>query len=78
MNEYFVIEISDGEDAVKGKAVYGYDTETEAVATFHQKLATAMKSGMFTSELVMVINSFGSVIKRERFGIPVEDREIVD
>lgn len=64
---YYVVEISTGEVAIKGKAVYEYGTEKEAIATFHQKLATAMKSEMYDSELLLVIDSEGKVIKREKY-----------
>lgn len=64
---YYVIEISAGAVAIKGKAVYEYGTEKEAIATFHQKLATAMKSDLYDSELLMVIDAAGKVIKREQY-----------
>lgn len=70
--KYYVIEVSNGDDRIKGKAVYEYNTVNEAVATFHQKLATAMKSELYTSELVMVINETGRVFKTERY-IAIEE-----
>lgn len=64
---YYVIEISTGDSKIAGKAIYEYDTEKEAVGTFHQKLATAMKSDLYDSELLMVIDAAGKVIKREQY-----------
>lgn len=67
MENYFVIEIATGDSKIAGKAVYGYATEKEAVATFHQKLSTAMKSEMYTSSLIMVIDAEGKIVKREKY-----------
>lgn len=70
MRKYYLLEISEGNSKIAGKAVYEYATENDAVAMFHQKLATAMKSDLFTSELVMVIDDNGAVLKSEKF-VPV-------
>lgn len=77
MNEnFYVVEISNGDERIQGKAVYEYVTLNEAVATFHQKLGIAMKSELYTSELVMVIDSIGAVFKTERYTAPIESEEI--
>lgn len=68
---FYLIEISNGNEKNDVKAIYQYDTENEAVAMFHSKLGSAMKSEMFESELVMVIDENGKVIKRERYVNPV-------
>ena len=65
--KFYVIEISEGDSKVSGKSIYEYENLNEAVATFHSKLGTAMKSEQYTSELVMVINSEGGVHKQEKF-----------
>lgn len=65
--KYYVIEIATGDEKIKGKGIYEYATETEAVASFHSKLGTAMKSAMYESELIMVVDSDGKVIKREKY-----------
>ena len=65
--KYYVIEVSEGDSKIEGKGMYEYATLTEAVANFHAKLGTAMKSDLYTSELVMVINSEGGVHKSEKF-----------
>lgn len=67
MENFFVIEIATGDSKIAGKAIYGYETEKEAVATFHQKLSTAMKSELYTSSLVLVIDAGGKVLKREKY-----------
>lgn len=62
---YYVIEIADGDDKIKGKGIYSYDNERDALASFHKKLGVAMSSDLYTSDLVMVINESGVVIQRE-------------
>jgi len=71
--KFYVIEISNGDERIQGKGVYEYTTQNQAVATFHQKIATAMKSDLYTSELVMVIDDTGAVFKTERYIAPVEE-----
>lgn len=67
MQKFYVIEIAEGDDRIKGKAVYEYATLNEAVATFHQKLATAIKSDLYDSKLVIVIDDTGAEFKREKY-----------
>ena len=68
---YYLIEIATGDSKIAGKAVYGYSTRNEAVANFHSKLATAMKSDLYNTELVMVVDDIGHVITREFYTKPV-------
>lgn len=65
--KFYLIEISEGDQKIEGKAIYEYATLNEAVANFHSKLGAAMKSNLFTSELVMVINSDGGIHKSEKY-----------
>lgn len=65
--KFYLIEIATGDEKIAGKAVYEYATLNEAVANFHSKLGSAMKSDLYESELVMVINSEGGVHKSEKF-----------
>lgn len=65
--KYYVVEISTGNASIAGKAIYEYETLNEAVANFHSKLGSAMKSELFNSELVMVINSEGGVHMSEKY-----------
>lgn len=65
--KYYVIEISSGDSKIAGKAIYEYATEHDAVATFHSKLGTAMKSDLYETALIMVIDGDGKVIKREKY-----------
>ena len=65
--KYYVVEIASGDANISGKAIYEYDSETAAVAAYHGKLSTAMKSDMYASDLVIVIDEAGRVIKREYY-----------
>lgn len=67
MKNYFLIEIAEGDKTVRGYSVYGYETEKEAVATFHQKLGNAMKSTLFESDLLIITDADGKVVKREKY-----------
>lgn len=64
---FYVIEIADGADSIKGKAIYEYAAQKEAVAVFHQKLGNAMRSELYTSALLMVIDGNGQLLKREKY-----------
>lgn len=70
---FYLVEIAEGDSKIAGRAVYNYETEDLAVATFHTKLGQAMKSELFTSELCIVIDADGKVIKREKWVKSVEE-----
>lgn len=57
--KYYLIEIAEGDSKIEGKAIYEYNTLNDAIAAFHKKLGVAMSSDLYTSELVMIINSNG-------------------
>lgn len=65
--KYYLIEISEGDTKIAGKAIYEYATRNEAMASFYKKLGTAMSSALYTSDLVMVINSSGGVEASEKY-----------
>lgn len=54
--KYYVVEISEGDSKIKGKGMYEYETRDEAVATYHSKIGTAMKSDLYTSHRICVLN----------------------
>ena len=72
---FYVVEITTGDSKIAGKAVYEYATETEAIATFHSKLGTAMKSELYDCSLVMVIDSNGAVYRSEKYTKPAPQAE---
>ena len=65
--KYFVIEIASGDAKIAGKGIYEHDSEKAAVASFHSKLGTAMKSDLYTADLILAIDEHGKVIKREDY-----------
>lgn len=73
--KFYVIEIAEGDSKIAGKGIYEYATLNEAVASFHKKLGTAMSSELYTSDLVMVINSEGGIHKSEKYIKEVETVE---
>lgn len=64
---FYVIEIATGDKKIEGKAVYEYTTKNEAIASYHQKLATAMNSDLYKSDLIMVIDDNGSDCVTEKY-----------
>lgn len=80
MNEYtgkyYVIEVTKYADGTAdSKSIYTYDSEVEAVATFHQKMGGAMKNANYAFELVQVINDYGVVIESKYFERKTETEE---
>ncbi|MCQ2087925.1 MAG: hypothetical protein MJZ37_07715 [Bacilli bacterium] len=65
--KFYVIEISEGDAKIKGKSIYEYDNLNEAIAMYHQKMASAMKSDLFTSEQILVINSENGVHVSDKY-----------
>ena len=42
--KFYLIEISEGDANIAGKAIYEYETRSEAIANFHTKLGSASRS----------------------------------
>lgn len=55
-----------------------YDTLNGAVADFHKKLGTAMSSDLYTSSLIMAVNSEGGIYKNETWTRPSETVETAE
>lgn len=70
--KFYLIEVAEGDSKIAGKGMYEYATLNEAVANFHSKLGAAMKSDLYDSDLVMVINSEGGVHRVEKWVKPIE------
>lgn len=75
---YYLIEIAEGDSSIAGKAIYGYKTLEEAKANFHTKLGNAMKSNLYTSELVIVINANGGIHCSEKYIATIEEEVLID
>lgn len=64
---FYLIEIATGDAKITARSIFTYDNEKDAIANFHARLGTAMKSDLYTTDLCMVIDENGSVIKREKY-----------
>lgn len=58
--KYYVVEIAEGDSKIAGKAVYEYTDIDAAEASYHQKIATAMGSELYTSHNCFVLDSEGN------------------
>ncbi|MBQ0112710.1 MAG: hypothetical protein KBT03_06245 [Bacteroidales bacterium] len=65
--KYYVIEIADGDEKIKGKGIYEYDSKNKALASYHKKLGTAMDSDLYTKEQIFVVDEFNNVLEQEYF-----------
>ena len=66
--KYYVVEITTYVDETPdAKGVYAYDSETEAMAAYHNKMGGAMKNENYESELIIVSNSIGGILKVDYF-----------
>lgn len=63
--KYYLIEIADGDDKIKGKGIYEYEDRTLAIANFHSKLGVAMKSELYKREQLIVLNSANGIEANE-------------
>jgi hypothetical protein len=75
MRKYYVFEVANGDSKIAGVSVGTFDTEKDAVASFHQRLSTAMKSDLYESDMVMVIDDNGAVLKVEKYNAPQPEPE---
>lgn len=66
--KYYVVEITTYVDTTPdAKGVYAYDSETEAMAAYHKKMGGAMSNENYESELIIVSNSIGGILKVDYF-----------
>lgn len=75
MNDFYLIEVADGDEKIKGKGMYGYDSENEAVANYHAKIGIAMKSALYTEQTIVVLNRDGKTIARNHYVAPINITE---
>ena len=65
--KFYLIEISEGDAKIAGKAIYECETRSEAIANFRTKLGSAMSSELYASEQVIVINSENGIEAEEKY-----------
>lgn len=72
---FYLIEITTYTDGTKDAyGVYPYTTIDETVAAFHQKLAGAIRSANYASELCHIIDENGTTWREERWVRPVTEQ----
>lgn len=75
---YFEIEIQTNAEGTESKAIYSYEAKDNAVAVFHQKMASGITAGLagtLKKVLNMVINEQGGTVIREYWEAPEEPTE---
>lgn len=75
---YFEIEIQTNNEGQESKGIYSYEAKDNAVAVFHQKMASGITAGLagnLKKVLNMVINEQGGTITREYWEAPEEPTE---
>lgn len=72
---FYLIEIAHGDSKIEGKGIYTYESQREAMANFHSKLGVAMKSDLYTSDVLVVINQMGDTIAKECYVAPQPTEE---
>lgn len=70
--KYYLFEVAQGDDKIKGKSVYDYNDLDLATANFHSKMGVAMKSELYTDELLVILDSDGYTCRAEHFVRPTE------
>lgn len=65
--KFYLIEVASGDSKIAGKGMYEYATRDEAIANFHSKMGTAMKSDLYTREQLLVVDENNVVYKSEIF-----------
>lgn len=63
----YLIEIATGDPKIAGKGIYTYETYNDALAAFHSKMGSAMKSDLFETELLCIIDDCGIMSNREQY-----------
>lgn len=73
---FYVIEITSYTDKDKvDKGIYSYETQLEALASFHKKMGGAMANETFKTELLTVIDDRGATMAHDYFVREVEEPE---
>lgn len=66
--KFYVVEITTYNDGTKdAKGVYEYEDEAKAMASYHKKMGGAMDTEKYETELIIVSNSIGGILKVDYF-----------
>lgn len=73
---FYVIEITSYTDKDKvDKGIYSYETQLEALGSFHKKMGGAMTNDTFKTELLTVIDERGATLAHDYFVREIEEPE---
>ena len=73
MKYYTILTIEYNNGTPKKKAIYEFDTEREAIASFHREMGKHLDDTTVAHVLCMAINSEGGIYKNE-----ADTREVVE
>ena len=66
--KFYVVEITTYNDGTAdAKGVYEYEDEAKAMASYHKKMGGAMDNEKYETELIIVSNSIGGILKVDYF-----------
>ena len=73
---YYVLKVEKfNDETADKKAIYTFDTKTEAIANFHSYLGASMKTENLSQCMYIVIDDNGDDYKREAYTAPVVEEE---
>lgn len=76
MMKFYVIEITTyNNETPDAKGVYEYSNENAAMASYHNKMGGAMNNENYETELLIVVNSIGGILKVDYFNRHPESEE---
>lgn len=79
--KYYLMEVTTYTDKeTEEKALYAYDTYNEALSPFHTKMGGLMKRENTNSELLVIIDDYGNVMRSEKYVKPAPEPtpEVID
>lgn len=63
---YYLVEITTYTTTTPtAKAIYSYTSHDEALAAFFQKMRGAIVNAEYATELCMIVDTFGAVVRHE-------------
>lgn len=68
MMKFYVVEITTYNNGTPdAKGVYEYANENAAMASYHKKMGGAMDNENYETEMIIVVNSIGGILKVDYF-----------
>lgn len=70
--KYYLIEVTTYTDSDKeDKGMYSYESYNDALASFYTKIGGLMKKDNTASELVVIIDTNGNVLRSDKYEKPI-------